>query len=114
MFGANAISWSCSICDCSDHATVSYFSASASTGNVAARPSALTSVVCPNDTPLSCDTRITTLVFAWLMRHPSRPRPIFGSRRTDAAREAMAALDLRLTPEQWYRVWTASAGREVP
>ena len=60
------------------------------------------------------DTRITTLVFAWLMRHPSRPRPIFGSRRTDAAREAMAALDLRLTPEEWYRVWTASAGREVP
>jgi predicted oxidoreductase len=57
---------------------------------------------------------ITTLVFAWLMRHPSRPLPIIGSRRIDAAREAVAALDLRLTPEQWYRVWTAGAGHEVP
>jgi predicted oxidoreductase len=57
---------------------------------------------------------VTTLVFAWLLRHPSRPLPIVGSRRIDSAREAMAALDLRLTPEQWYRVWTASAGHEVP
>ena len=57
---------------------------------------------------------VTTVVFAWLLRHPSRPRPIVGSRRLDAAREAVAALDLRLTPEQWYRVWTASAGHEVP
>jgi predicted oxidoreductase len=57
---------------------------------------------------------ITTLVFAWLMRHPSRPLPIIGSRRIDAAREAVAAQDLRLTPEQWYRVWTAAAGHEVP
>ena len=36
------------------------------------------------------------------------------SQRIEAAREAVAALDLRLTPEQWYRVWTASAGHEVP
>lgn len=57
---------------------------------------------------------LTTVVFAWLLRHPSRPLPIVGSRRIDAAREAMAALDLRLTPEQWYRAWTASAGHEVP
>lgn len=57
---------------------------------------------------------VTTLVFAWLLRHPSRPLPIVGSRRIDSAREAVAALDLRLTPEQWYRVWTASAGHEVP
>ncbi len=57
---------------------------------------------------------ITTLVFAWLVRHPSRPLPIVGSRRIEAAREAVAALDLRLAPEQWYRVWTASAGHEVP
>jgi predicted oxidoreductase len=57
---------------------------------------------------------ITTLVFAWLMRHPSRPLPIVGSRRVEAAREALAALELRLTPEHWYRVWTASMGHEVP
>jgi predicted oxidoreductase len=57
---------------------------------------------------------VTTLVFAWLLRHPSRPLPIAGSQRIEAAREAVAALDLRLTPEQWYRVWTASAGHEVP
>jgi len=57
---------------------------------------------------------LTTVVFAWLLRHPSRPHPIVGSSRIAASREALAALDLRLTPEQWYRVWTASTGHEVP
>jgi predicted oxidoreductase len=57
---------------------------------------------------------LTTLVFAWILRHPSRPVPIVGSRRIEVAREALAARQLRLTPEQWYRVWTASAGHEVP
>ncbi|WP_284616838.1 aldo/keto reductase [Aquabacterium humicola] len=59
-------------------------------------------------------TTITTLVFAWLLRHPSRPLPILGSRRLEAAREAVAALDLRLDNQRWYRIWTAAAGHEVP
>ncbi|NRF68780.1 aldo/keto reductase [Aquincola sp. S2] len=59
-------------------------------------------------------TTITTLVFAWLLRHPSRPLPVIGSQRIEASREAVAALDLKLTAEQWYRIWTAGAGHEVP
>ena len=55
-----------------------------------------------------------TLVVAWLRRHPSQPLPILGSRRIEVAREAMAALPLRLDAEQWYRLWTAAAGRELP
>ncbi len=57
---------------------------------------------------------VTTLVIAWLLRHPSQPMPIVGSRRVEVAREAMAALDLRLGAQQWWRVWAAAAGREVP
>ena len=56
---------------------------------------------------------VITLVTAWVMRHPSAPLPILGSRRIEVAREAMAALDLRLDAQQWWRVWTAAAGREV-
>ena len=56
----------------------------------------------------------STIAFAWLLRHPSRPVPITGSHRVDALREAVAALDVSLSAESWYRVWEASAGREVP
>ena len=56
---------------------------------------------------------VTTLVIAWVQRHPSQPLPILGSRRIEVAREAMAALALRLDAQQWWRVWTAAAGHEV-
>jgi predicted oxidoreductase len=55
-----------------------------------------------------------TIAYAWLLRHPSRPVPIAGSRRLDALREAIAALGVVLTSEEWYRVWEAGAGHPVP
>ena len=57
---------------------------------------------------------VTTLVIAWVLRHPSQPLPILGSRRITVAREALAALALRLDAQQWWRIWTAAAGHEVP
>lgn len=56
---------------------------------------------------------VATVAYAWIMRHPSRPLPIAGSSRVEAMREAVAALDLRLPAEDWYRVWQASTGHEV-
>ena len=56
---------------------------------------------------------VTTLVIAWVLRHPSRPLPILGSRRIEVARDAMAALALRMDAQQWWRIWTAATGREV-
>lgn len=55
-----------------------------------------------------------TVAYAWILRHPSRPHPITGSGRIAALREAVAALDVPLSNEDWYAVWEASAGREVP
>ena len=55
-----------------------------------------------------------TIAHAWILRHPSRPVPITGSRRLAAIGEAVAALDVRLSAEEWYGVWEAGAGHEVP
>ena len=54
-----------------------------------------------------------TMAYAWIRRHPSKPIPITGSGRVEALREAVAALDVELTSEDWYRVWQASMNREV-
>ena len=54
-----------------------------------------------------------TVAFAWILRHPSRPVPITGSRRIEALREAAAALHVPLSAEEWYAVWEAGAGHEV-
>jgi predicted oxidoreductase len=55
-----------------------------------------------------------TMAYAWILRHPSRPWPVMGSGRIEALREAVAALDVALTREDWYRIWQASIGHELP
>ncbi|MDE2368446.1 MAG: aldo/keto reductase [Burkholderiales bacterium] len=57
---------------------------------------------------------VATMALAWVLRHPSRPLPITGSGRIEALREAVAALSIRLSAEDWYAVWQASIGHEVP
>jgi predicted oxidoreductase len=56
---------------------------------------------------------LSTIAFAWILRHPARPVPITGSQRLEALQEAVAAQSLRLSAEDWYQVWEASAGRPV-
>ncbi|RAP59557.1 aldo/keto reductase [Oleiagrimonas sp. MCCC 1A03011] len=57
---------------------------------------------------------LATLAYAWMLRHPSRPHPITGSGRIDGLRDAVAALDVPLSTEDWYAIWTASTGHPVP
>lgn len=53
------------------------------------------------------------VAIAWLLRHPSRPIPVLGSRRVDAYAQAVEALRLNMDRESWWRVWSAGAGRAV-
>ena len=56
---------------------------------------------------------VATMAYAWIRHHPSKPILITGSSRVEALREAVAALDITLSAEEWYLVWQASMGREV-
>ncbi len=56
---------------------------------------------------------VATMAYAWILRHPAQPLPITGSGRIEALREAVAALQVQLSPEDWYRVWQASMGHGV-
>jgi predicted oxidoreductase len=59
-------------------------------------------------------TTMASVAYAWILRHPSKPHPITGSGRIAALQEAVSALDIRLSAEDWYRVWIASIGHGVP
>ncbi len=54
------------------------------------------------------------VAFAWLLAHPARIVPIVGSGNIERIRGAAGATTLALTREQWFRIWTASTGRDVP
>lgn len=57
---------------------------------------------------------IDQVALAWLLSHPANIVPILGSGRLDRIRAAAAATALTLTREQWFTLWSASTGAEVP
>jgi predicted oxidoreductase len=56
----------------------------------------------------------TAVALAWLMRHASNIGPIVGSTDADHLRDAVAADKLDLSRDDWYRIYTAARGKQVP
>ncbi|EOC1346437.1 aldo/keto reductase family oxidoreductase [Cronobacter turicensis] len=57
---------------------------------------------------------IEQVVYAWVMRLPSRPLPIIGSGKIDRVKSAVGALSLELSRQQWFRIRKAALGYDVP
>jgi len=57
---------------------------------------------------------IDQVALAWLLNHPARIIPILGTGNMERIRSAAAAEALQLSREQWFAIWSASAGSEVP
>jgi predicted oxidoreductase len=57
---------------------------------------------------------VSTVAYAWILRHPSGALPIVGSRRSEALDEAVRALSLNLDRQSWYEVLCAATGKSVP
>lgn len=56
----------------------------------------------------------TTIVLAWVLRHPAKINPVIGSTNPQRIRECAAAKDVALTREEWYALYTAARGVPVP
>ncbi len=54
------------------------------------------------------------VIYAWVRQLPAQAIPLLGTGRIERVRHAVASLDLELTHEQWYQIWTASQGHGVP
>jgi predicted oxidoreductase len=57
---------------------------------------------------------IEKIILAWILKHPANLIPILGSGKIEHVRSAVEAVEINLTREQWFRIWTASKGHEVP
>lgn len=54
------------------------------------------------------------IALAWVLAHPSRPLPVLGTGNLDRIRASAQALTVTLDRQEWFALWEASAGREVP
>jgi predicted oxidoreductase len=46
--------------------------------------------------------------------HPCGPIPVLGTGKLERLRGAVGALDLTLSRDEWFTIWTASTGHGVP
>ena len=56
---------------------------------------------------------VDKVIYAWLLKHPVQMMPVVGTGRIERIREAVAALRLDMTLEQWYRIYIAAMGKEL-
>ncbi len=54
------------------------------------------------------------VALAWILAHPARPLPVLGTGQLERIRAAVAAESLKLDRQEWFELWEASAGHEVP
>ena len=57
---------------------------------------------------------IDEVVYAWLLMHPSNIMPIVGSGKIDRIKTAIRATEIKLTRDQWFEIYVASRGVDIP
>lgn len=57
---------------------------------------------------------LESILLAFLHRHPAGIIPVLGTSKPERLLEAMQTSSLRLEAEEWFMLWEASAGHEVP
>ena len=54
------------------------------------------------------------LAYAWILAHPSRPLPVIGTNKLDRLQSASQADAIELQREDWYALWEAAQGHQIP
>ena len=57
---------------------------------------------------------IDQVMYAWLLKHPAGIMPIVGSQHINRIKSAVDALEVEMSLEQWYKIYIASKGDELP
>ena len=57
---------------------------------------------------------IDQAMYAWLLSHPANIIPIVGSGKIERVKAAVEALKVEMTRQQWFQIWVASKGENVP
>lgn len=55
----------------------------------------------------------TTIVIAWILRHPAKMQPVTGTMKTSRLKDCVKGCDVSLTREEWYEIYL-SAGNILP
>ena len=57
---------------------------------------------------------VDKIIYCWLLKHPAGIIPVAGSSRIERLKYAADAFSLNMSTEQWFRIYNASQGRDLP
>lgn len=57
---------------------------------------------------------IDKLIYSWLLKHPAKIIPVVGSSKIERIKNAVDAINIDMSLEQWFQIYTASTGVNVP
>ncbi|MGJ8685646.1 MAG: aldo/keto reductase [Nonlabens sp.] len=60
------------------------------------------------------ESDLSKVIYAWLLMHPSHIIPVIGTGKINRLKTAVSALDTQLNLEQWFEIYVASLGENIP
>ena len=63
---------------------------------------------------LELECSLAQAIYQWILMHPAEILPVVGSGKIARIKEAVDALGIQMTLEQWFEIFEASLGQELP
>ena len=60
------------------------------------------------------ESQLDKVIYQWLLMHPSQIIPILGTGKIERIKTAVASLDIKMSLEQWFQIYIAALGKELP
>jgi predicted oxidoreductase len=57
---------------------------------------------------------VDKVIYAWLLKHPACIMPVVGTGKIERISYAVEALNIVMSLEQWYKIFIAAKGKELP
>ncbi len=54
------------------------------------------------------------IIYSWLLKHPAGIIPVVGTGKVERIKHATDALNVEISLEQWFRIYNASKGADLP
>ncbi|NMM49722.1 aldo/keto reductase [Marinigracilibium pacificum] len=57
---------------------------------------------------------LDVIILAWHLKHPAEILPVLGTGKSSRLKDALDAFNIELTTQEWFEIYSASIGQDIP